>query len=378
MRVALTGAHGFVGWHVWCAALAGGDHDVVPIGRPDMSDPDDLHRLLRTCDAVVHLAGVNRDADERVSDGNRGLATTLRTALRGTAVRHVVHGNSIHAGGPTAFGTSKAFAAEELARWAAGSGAVFTDVVLPNLFGEGGRPHYNSVVATFCHELAAGRAPQVHEDKVLPLLHAQDAADVLLGALGRTESSVFRPPGEPWSLSALAATLTEIADYAHTGDFPDLSTATRVALFSTFQSACFPQRFPLDRTVHRDHRGSLFESSRARCTDSLSFVSTTVPGAVRGQHYHRRKMERFLVLEGEAEIRLRRLVTGEEVTFRVSGRRPQAVDMPALWAHSLKNVGTGPLVTAFWANELLDPERPDTHRFPVYDVADTQPPRKAS
>lgn len=366
MRIALTGAHGFLGWHLWCAALAGGEHEVVPLGRPEMADSHILHRSLRTCDAVVHLAGVNRDTDERVSEGNRALAATLATALRDTPVRRVVHGNSVHAGTSTAFGTSKAFAAEALARAAEAAGAVFTDVVLPNLFGEGGRPYYNSVVATFCHELAAGRVPQVHDDKSLPLLHAQDAADVLLAALQRDVPGVVRPEGEPWLVSELAAELLSIADYAHTGDFPDLSTPLKVALFSTFQAACFPQRFPLDRTVHRDDRGTLFESTRAQRTDTLSFVSTTVPGAVRGEHYHRRKMERFLVVEGEAEIRLRRLVTGEEVTFRVSGRRPQAVDMPALWAHSLKNVGSSALVTVFWTNQLLDPVAPDTYRYPVY------------
>lgn len=367
MRVAVTGAHGFLGWHLTCAALASGEHEIVPVGRPEMADPGRLHDLLDGCDAVVHLAGVNRDTDDRVSAGNRELASTLAAALVGTPVRQVVHGNSIHAGTDTAFGTSKAFAAEELARAADRTGAVFTDVVLPNLFGEGGRPHYNSVVATFCHELLEGRVPQVRDDKELPLLHAQDAVDVLLGCLRRDASGVLRPDGEPWLVSDLATELAQISEYARTGDFPDLSSRTKVALFSTFQSACFPQRFPMPRRVHEDARGTLFESSRARSTDSLAFVSSTVPGAVRGQHFHRRKMERFLVLDGEAEIRLRRLVTGEEVVFRVSGSVPEAVDMPALWAHSLKNVGSRPVLTAFWTNELLDPDSPDTYRFPVYD-----------
>jgi UDP-2-acetamido-2,6-beta-L-arabino-hexul-4-ose reductase len=137
-------------------------------------------------------------------------------------------------------------------------------------------------------------------------------------------------------------------------------------LFTTFQAACFPQRFPIARTVHADERGTLVETSRARSTDTLSFVSTTVPGAVRGQHYHRRKVERFVVVDGEAEIRLRRLITGEEVAFAVSGAAPVVVDMPPLWAHSLKNVGDRPATTVFWTNELLDPTAPDTYRYDVY------------
>jgi UDP-2-acetamido-2,6-beta-L-arabino-hexul-4-ose reductase len=303
-----------------------------------------------------------------VSAGNRELAVALGEALPGTAVRTLIHGNSIHSGSPTAFGSSKAFAADELARAAHRTGASFTDVLLPNLFGEGGRPHYNSVVATFCAQLASGEQPSVQEDKVIPLLHAQDAADVLLACVDAELAGELRPAGEDWLVSDVLEVLQDLSAYALSGDFPDLSSRTRTALFSTFQSFCFPARFPFRRTVHSDERGELFETARARRTDSLSFVSTTVPGAVRGQHFHRRKVERFLVIEGEVEIRLRRMITGEEVTFRVSGRQPAAVDMPTLWAHSLKNVGATTAVTAFWSNDLLDAQNSDTYRFPVYET----------
>ncbi|WP_436688861.1 polysaccharide biosynthesis C-terminal domain-containing protein [Geodermatophilus sp. CPCC 205506] len=364
--MAVTGAGGFLGWHLQCALLADGRHDVLPLGRAETADPGRLAALLRDCDAVVHLAGVNRGSDEAVDRGNRELATTLAEALAGSDVRTVVHANSIHAGTPSAFGQSKAFAAEELARGASKIGAEFTDVVLPNVFGAGGRPHYNSVVATFCHELVAGRRPTVLQDRELPLLHAQDAVDVVIAALGAGAGSVIRPEGHAVTVSELLAHLEDLSGYACTGALPDLSTPFRVALFATFQAFCFPGSFPVDLVAHEDARGTLFEAVQARRTDTLSFVSTTVPGAVRGQHFHRRKIERFVVVDGEAEIRLRRLVTGEEERFEVSGRRPQAVDMPPLWAHSLKNTGPGLLTTVFWANELLDPQQPDTYPSPVH------------
>lgn len=368
MKVAVTGAHGFLGWHTQCALLARGTDEVVPVGRAEYAHPDGLARLLRDCDAVVHLAGVNRGTDDEVEEGNGWLASTLADAVVGSRVRSIVHGNSIHAGGPTPFGRSKSVAADQLARSADKIGAVYTDVVLPNIFGEGGRPHYNSVVATFCHELAQGRQPEVRADKELPLLHAQDAADVLIDAVSADGDSVVRPDGAPMLVSEVLANLQSMLTYPTTGEFPDLSTPFRVALFNTFQSFCFPVAFPIDRVVHSDDRGSLFESTRASGTDTLSFVSSTVPGAVRGQHFHRRKVERFVVIDGQAEIRLQRLVTGEEVAFAVSGDRPQAVDMPPLWAHSLKNTGVRDATTVFWTNELLNPQRPDTYPFPVYPL----------
>jgi UDP-2-acetamido-2,6-beta-L-arabino-hexul-4-ose reductase len=369
MRVAVTGAEGFLGWHLRCALLADGRHEVVPVGRAEFADAGRLAAALAPCDAVVHLAGANRGSDREVEEGNRQAAIGLAAALAGSAVRTVVHGNSIHCGADTAFGRGKAFATGHLAAAVQRAGGNYTDVVLPNVFGEGGRPHYNSFVATFCHELVAGREPRVHEDRELQLLAAQDAADVLIHALDGG-GGVVRPDGRRTSVGAVLALLRSMRGYATTGEFPDLSDPFRVAMFHTFQSFCFPARYPMDAAVHSDARGTLFESARAQRTDTLSFVSTTVPGAVRGQHFHRRKVERFLVVDGTAEIRLRRVCGLEEVSFSVSGDRPQSVDMPPLWAHSIKNTGDSTLTTVFWSNELLDPAHPDTYRFPVHPDAE--------
>ena len=91
------------------------------------------------------------------------------------------------------------------------------------------------------------------------------------------------------------------------------------------------------------------------------FYSTTNPGFTRGQHWHRHKVERFLVVSGQGEIRLRKLFTDAIVAFAVSGAEPAIVDMPTCWVHSITNTGTEPLVTLFFADELYDPERPDTY-----------------
>lgn len=369
MKVAVTGAEGFLGWHLRCALLAQGEHEVVRVGREDYTS-EGLRRVLKDCDAIVHLAGVNRGTDDEVHDGNAWLARTLAEVLPGTEVRRVVHGNSIHAGTDSAFGRSKELAAETLAAAAAEIDAAYVDVLLPNIFGEGGRPHYNSFVATFCHELVNGRKPEVQTDYEVPLLHAQDAADELINSVESGHVEPRRPLGQPHTVNEVLKLLQEMAPYPVTGEFPDLSTPFRTRLFSTFQSFCFPQRFPIGRPVHSDARGALFEGVRATSTDTLSFFSTTVPGAVRGQHFHRRKVERFLVVSGRAEIQLRRVCSDQEVAFQVSGDQPQAVDMPPLWAHSIKNTGGDVVTTAFWTNELLNPAAPDTYRYLVYPEGD--------
>jgi UDP-2-acetamido-2,6-beta-L-arabino-hexul-4-ose reductase len=144
------------------------------------------------------------------------------------------------------------------------------------------------------------------------------------------------------------------------GDVPELFTELDVDLFNTLRASLFPAHYPVGLTPRSDHRGSLVEVVRAHGGQGQTFVSTTRPGITRGEHFHLRKIERFVVLSGEARISLRRLLTDEVVTFDVGGDRPVIVDMPTMWVHNITNTGTTELTTLFWTHELFDPDAPDT------------------
>jgi UDP-2-acetamido-2,6-beta-L-arabino-hexul-4-ose reductase len=145
------------------------------------------------------------------------------------------------------------------------------------------------------------------------------------------------------------------------GDVPALPTQFEVNLFNTYRAHRFPAMFPFAPQVHSDQRGELFETVRSHGGTGQAFISTTVPGAVRGDHYHLHKIERFFVLKGKAEISLRRLLHDDVVTFQLDGNRPAFVDMPTLWVHNIRNVGNDELVTMFWADQLLNTEDPDQY-----------------
>ena len=153
--------------------------------------------------------------------------------------------------------------------------------------------------------------------------------------------------------------------YAGRGEIPDVSDRFDRDLFNTYRACLFPQAYPIHPTPHADARGVLVETVRSHGGTGQGFVSSTVPGATRGDHYHLGKIERFMVLRGEAEIALRRLYGDEVVRFRVSGEQPGFVDMPTMWTHHLTNVGSDDVICAFWADELLDPERPDQYPLKV-------------
>lgn len=362
MKIAITGGHGFLGWHTACRLRAVHGVEPVRLGREDFADPARLVAALAAVDSVIHIAGVNRaESVEAVEQGNIDLARTLAEAIKGAdRTIDVVFANSVQAEIDNAYGRGKAAAAAVLSDAVRAGGGHFADVLLPNLFGEHGRHGYNSFVATFAHEVAAGRVPTVSGDREIPLLHAQGAATALIAGLGSDVRTVV--PGEFREISEVLGLLRRIHElYATRGEIPPLPGQFEVDLFNTYRAAAFPQMWPLAPQVHADNRGDLFETVRAHGGTGQAFVSTTHPGQLRGDHYHLHKVERFFVVKGEAEISLRRLLHDDVVSFRLSGDKPSFVDMPTLWVHNIRNVGDSELVTMFWADQLLDLDNPDQY-----------------
>lgn len=363
-RIAITGGHGFLGWHAACRLRAVHGVEAVRLGREELDDDAALDAALATCDGVLHLAGVNRASSEAaVEQGNLAAAQQLAAGLRRQQRPiDVSYANSIQAELDNPYGRGKAVAAEVLRAVTENTGGSLADVLLPNLFGEHGRPGYNSFVATFAHEVARGKEPTITGDRRLPLLHAQAAAEVLISGLGT--SGRLLPAAEERGVVEVLQLLKEFHDlYAVRGEIPPLTDDFRIDLFNTYRAAAFPDMWPLSPQVHRDDRGNLFEAVRAHGGTGQAFVSTTRPGRMRGDHYHLRKVERFFVVRGQAEISLRPLLHDDSAILRfgVDGDQPSFIDMPTLWVHNIRNVGEEDLVTLFWADQLLDPDHPDQY-----------------
>jgi UDP-2-acetamido-2,6-beta-L-arabino-hexul-4-ose reductase len=363
-RIAITGAGGFLGWHTAARLRALSPSSGVLLTRPDFADAAALSARLEDVDAIIHLAGVNRaESDDAVMQGNVQIAEVLAEALAlaGRPI-DVINGNSIQSGNDSGYGRGKAAAADILRAAVDGQGARFVDVQLPNLFGEHGRPDYNSFVATFCDRIVRGETPSVSNDRAIELLHAQDAAQILIDAAETPDAATLQPPGEAHGVNEVLELLTHFHGlYGATGDIPDLSTKFATDLFNTYRSYLFPGPFPFHAEAHTDPRGSLYETGRVHGGCGQSYVSTTQPGMTRGEHYHLRKVERFFILKGRAQVQLRRLLHDEVITFEVSGDRPAFIDMPTMWVHNVRNVGDDELITLFWSSQLLSPGHVDQY-----------------
>lgn len=361
VRIGITGAAGFFGWHLRCRMATYGV-EFAAADRSTFGDTAALDAFVSSVDVVVHLAGVNRADDNEIRRGNTGMAEALVGAFERTgATCDVVYANSVKAADPGAYGESKAAAAQRFAAFAERAGTRFADVMFPHLYGEFGRPFYNSGVTTFAHQLVRGETSTVNEGQ-LQLLHIQDACALVMQLIETMPlgASQHRPEGRTISVPDVYALMVRLAEYAVKGTIPEITDDVfELRLFNTIRSQMWPDAYPMPITRHADHRGAFFEVVRAWGQGQTS-ISTTVPGVVRGEHYHLDKVERFAVISGEGLIRVRRLFTDEVVEYPVRGDAPCFIDMPPLCTHDIMNTGSDELITLFWSHDHFDPENADT------------------
>jgi UDP-2-acetamido-2,6-beta-L-arabino-hexul-4-ose reductase len=363
--IGITGAGGFIGSHLKARVGRQEGWSLRACRRDTFEDAAELREFVAAADAIVHLAGMNRGEDREVAAANTSLAQKLVAALDQSGERpHLIYASSTQETADNAYGRSKRAAGRILAQWACRAGAPLTTLVIPNVYGAGCRPFYNSVVATFCHQLARGQQPQVHVDKQVEFIYVDELADEILRHIQQPPRELQRVRVEGtarMSVSTLLSTLQSFRDaYFDAGVVPELSSPAQRNLYATFLSYVEPDNLRHRPTLHTDQRGSLVEVIKLAQGGQV-FFSTTKPGVIRGDHYHTRKIEWFCVLRGEAVIRLRRVGTGEIKEFRVRGDEPQFISIPVFHTHNIENVGDDELLTMFWCNEIFDQKNPDTY-----------------
>ena len=361
--VLVTGAHGFIGKNLVVRLRETGRFAITEFVRGNGVAA--LPELVAQVDAVVHLAGENRPADHRLfGEVNTGLTEAICAAIR-AAKRPVqlVLASSTQAELDNAYGRSK-LAAERavfaLSEQTGNSAAVYR---FPGVFGKWCRPNYNSVVATFCHNIAQGLPIRIdNPDASLPLVYIDDVVSAIIDVLDTpTEGAAWGlvDPAYVITLGELAAQIRAFETSRETLITERVGTGLTRALYATYLSYLPVDRFSYPIPQHADSRGMFVEILKTPDSGQFSFLSAP-PGVTRGRHYHHTKAEKFLVVKGEALFRFRHLLTDERLELRVSGDMVQVVETIPGWSHDITNVGTQEMIVMLWANEIFDRSRPDT------------------
>lgn len=369
INVLVTGAGGFIGKNLIDRLHREKGVSVKQYHRGD--NPTLLYKYLNDADIIYHLAGVNRPRhNEEFSSVNRGLTEQIVNYLsENQKTPKIVFSSSTQAAFDTPYGLSKKAAEEVLKNYSNETGAEVYIYRLPGVFGKWCRPHYNSVVATFCHEISHDKEIEIHDaNKKLELAYIDDVADDFMDCLTRkkTEKKFYYPISQTFhtTIGELAHKLYEIKNIRKSLIIPDLSDKLTKYLYTTYLSYLDKNDFSYDLPAHQDERGSLVELIKSHQAGQV-FMSTSRKGVIRGNHYHHTKVEKFCVIKGMANIMFRRVGSEELITYTVSDQNIEMVDIPPGFTHSIENVTDGEMIVLFWANELFDPDNPDTFSLKV-------------
>ncbi len=366
-RVLVTGANGFIGKNLVVRLKELSNISITTFMRGD--DFALLPELVSQVDTVVHLAGENRPEDEIAFEQvNAGLTTSLCNAIKlefqSTGRRvPLVLASSSQAGRDNPYGRSKLAAevtVETLAKETNIPCAIFR---LPGVFGKWCKPNYNSVVATFCHNIALGLPIQINDPAAsLRLVYVDDVVTALLSAIKAPPRGCIQVKVEPEYIT----TLGELSHQIHA--FRDCRSTLMIervgngfvrSLYATYVSSLPKEKFSYGVPQHTDPRGMFVEMLKTPDSGQFSYF-TAHPGITRGGHYHHTKTEKFLVIKGEALFRFRHLLTNELFELRTSGVIPQVVDTIPGWTHDITNIGSEEMIVMLWANENFDRQNPDT------------------
>jgi len=361
MNVLVTGSNGFIGKNL--RLFLESENNITVLTYDRSNTLDELEFLIKKSDFIIHLAGVNRPqtADEFFS-GNTDLTKNIVDILRANDLCiPLVFSSSIQASLDNDYGKSKRLAEDYIINNYK-HGIIYR---LHNVFGKDCRPNYNSVVATFCYNIANDLPVTISDPKhELELIYIDDICKTFIQIIKKElkpkDDYNYIDPVYTITLQSLTDTLKQFKEDVHSISIPNTGDDFIKKLFSTFISYCPLETLEFIPEHHDDERGSFVEL--AHTLDSGQFsVSTSKPGITRGNHYHHTKIEKFIVLKGEAVISLRKIGDDKVRKVSISGDSPKIVTIPVGYTHNITNIGEEDMVLLIWCNEIFNQSNPDTY-----------------
>ncbi len=361
IRVGITGITGLIGWHLRAFMEIKGVQQLKIADRETFQSMEALIEFVNDIDVIIHLAGKCR-GDELIQV-NKNIDQSLINAIETLDCHpHLIFSSSTHIeiNQSSEYAQSKILSSNYFRKWSSKRGSKFTNLIMPHVFGENGKPSHNSVVSTFCQRIANGQKIKLLLDKELDLIHAQDLAKTIYEiALKSTEGDI-RIKGKPIKVSQVMSKLVSFDQSYRNHIIPKLENDLDLELFNTYRSYLPKSHYPVYFEQHSDERGTLFEAVKT-LNKSQCFVSTTKPYITRGNHYHHEKIERFMVLSGKAKISLRKKYQDYVVDYLVDGEHPSYIDIPTFHVHKIENIGESEMIVLFWSHQFYDPSDSDTY-----------------
>ena len=364
MKILITGSQGFIAKNLIIELKNRGYNNLFLCDRN--TSQKELDEYLEQCDVIVHLAAVNRPENEneftKVNvELTEYIAISLRRLQRKTKI---IYSSSVMAVKDTLYGISKKKAEDILIKLEQETEGSVTIFRFPNVFGKWCKPNYNSVVATFCYNIAHNLDICIHDEFAeLNLVYIDDVVEQIIASFEKQEKGeLFQKvaPSYHITVGQLAKIISEFKKQRELNEIPNMVDEFEKKLYSTYLSYLEVKEFSYLLKMNEDNRGSFTEFLRMKNSGQIS-INIIKPGIIKGNHWHHTKVEKFLVVKGSARIQFRHMITNQIVEYEVSGNKLEVVDIPVGYTHNITNITAEELIVVIWANEIFNKEKPDTY-----------------
>jgi UDP-2-acetamido-2,6-beta-L-arabino-hexul-4-ose reductase len=369
MKVLVTGSNGFIGKNLLERLERIEDVEVIAFTRSNSLS--ELKQFIKDSDFIFHLAGINRPKNIlEFYEGNQDLTQKIvDLVLKSGKKIPILISSSTQVEHNNDYGKSKLGSEVVLEAYARQSSVPVYIYRLPNVFGKWSRPNYNTVIATWCHNISRDISLKVNDETVaLDLVYIDDVVDHFVRHLDENaKSGVIYPEVSPVYRKNLGEIRDLLIDFKESRKnllIPPVGRGFHRALYATYLSFLPTNQFSYEIRGYKDERGTFYEFLKTQDSGQFS-ISTSVSGVTRGNHYHNTKNEKFLVVKGEASIKLRQIHGDDIIEYNVSDKKMEVVEMIPGYTHDITNTGDSEMILLLWANEVFDREKPDTYYLEI-------------
>lgn len=358
--IGITGHDGFLGQHLKFLLHLRNKNKLEFASRKTFKNKDELEKFIIKSDIIVHFAGLNRGKNNEIYDTNIDLIKKIifLIPLSGKK-KHIIFSSSIKETDDSAYGKSKKECGNLLKTYSRKKNFKYTNIIIPNVFGEFCKPNYNSFISTLSHNLVNKiKIPKIQNSNIT-ILHISKVIEEIIKIIDKQKFGKVSLKGKTYKIRDIYTKLSYFHYNYQNFIIPYLHNLDDINLFNTYRSFVFPKYTKFIIKDNTDNRGKLYELIKSYNQGQV-FYSTTKPGIIRGNHLHFNKIERFVVIKGNAIISFRKLFSKKIIKFKVNGNTPTIIDIPTYYTHNIKNIGNDELLTVFWSNDIFDKKNSDT------------------
>ena len=356
MNILVTGSQGFIGKNLISRLTFYPEVRLYQIHRS--TSEVELIKALENSDLIIHLAGESRSRQQGDSFTNNLRYTELiaRYSKKTTPVIFASTNKKNH----LAYWQTKQEEEKVLTNH-------FTNLKIlrmDNVFGKWAKPFYNSVVATFIQATIHQQPFQLfQEHELIPFLYIDELIDRILGFLNTIQGQSIEEINGNYKISA-----KEVLSLIQTihQDYLDSKLLAYQNVFQNKLALTYLSFLPetllvQPSTSHPDTRGNFIELTKGK-NDGQTSINVIHPDHKKGNHYHHIRWEKFLILSGDGQIRLRKMFTKEVIVLSSKEYLYQFVTIPPGYIHEIVNTGKSEMIVWMWSSLVYDANSPDTYK----------------